>query len=66
MNLDLKNINLQSIYRMALYVAIALVGVFLWNAWTKDHPSHTVQNESALPSHFHFHPCSLCASFLYG
>lgn len=50
MNINLKNINLQSIYRMALYAAVALVGVFLWNAWTKDHPSHAVQNESVSPS----------------
>lgn len=33
------NFDFGAIRRIALYLALAAVGVSLWNAWTKDHPA---------------------------
>lgn len=39
--MNLKDVNLGLVRRTVLYVAVALVGVLLWNAWNKDHPAST-------------------------
>lgn len=42
--MNFKSINFSSIRRMALYLAVALVGVFIWNAWDKEHPNKPIQS----------------------
>jgi YidC/Oxa1 family membrane protein insertase len=48
--MNLKNINTSGIYRIALYVAVALLGVFIWNAWKKEHPTTPVQQPAEVSS----------------
>lgn len=36
--MNFSNLNFASIRRMVLYVAVALIGVLIWDAWNKDHP----------------------------
>lgn len=59
--MNLSNINFNTVRRMALYVAVALVGVLLWDAWNKDHSQQpTEQSRSnqapaasaSAPAHF--------------
>lgn len=48
--MNFSNINFASIRRMVLYVAVALVGVLIWDAWNKDHPATTPPPSPSAPT----------------
>lgn len=42
-DMNLGKFNFNNVYRVVLYIAIALVGVLLWSVWTKEHPNKTAE-----------------------
>lgn len=40
-----KNIDFNQLRRILLYFAVALLGVFIWNAWVKDHANKSEVNQ---------------------
>lgn len=50
--MNFKNIDFNSLRRIILYFAVALVGVFIWNAWEKDHVQKTEENSQQASSNF--------------
>ena len=47
---NFNQINFSQIWRIVLYAAVAAVGVFLWNAWIKDHPEKPVEQTVSNPA----------------
>lgn len=62
--MNFKNIDFNNLRRIILYLVVALVGVFIWNAWEKDHTSKPAEssNNFAPPSYSNGPPSSSSSS----